>query len=63
MYQNEGYLKPIDDREELKKLMEDSMNVPRVFQVGQILEVNGGWFRVKSVKPKELRLKAIPCPK
>ena len=62
MYQQEGYLKPISD-DEAKELMAESINVPGLFHVGQILEVNGGWFRVKSVKPKELRLKAIPCPR
>jgi len=63
MYQDEGYLKPIYDADELKKLMAEAIAPDRIFHIGQILEVNGGWFRVKSVKAKELRLKAIPRPK
>ena len=30
------------------------------FSVGQIIEINGSKFRVKSVKPDELRLKLLP---
>lgn len=31
-----------------------------IFKVGEILEVKGSHFRVKSIKLKELRLKLLP---
>jgi len=30
------------------------------FRVGEVIEINGSFFRVKSVKPTELRLKLLP---
>jgi uncharacterized Zn finger protein len=30
------------------------------FQVGEILEIRGSKFRVKSIKPTEIRLKLLP---
>ena len=37
--------------------------VPKLFFVGQKLKINNGWFRVKSLKPNEMRLRSIPAPK
>lgn len=30
------------------------------FRVGEIIEIRGSRFRIKSIKPNELRLKLIP---
>jgi len=45
-----------------KEMLEERPNNSGVFFVGQTLEINGAWFRVKACKPQELRLKAIPKP-
>ena len=45
--------------QEMKKLEEKYPNHGGWFHVGQIVEVEGSSFRVKSVKPTELRLKLL----
>ena len=60
----EGRFEMFESEEELKKNMHRLFNeYPRhggVFKVGEVLEIKGSMFRVKSVKPKELRLKLLP---
>ncbi len=36
-------------------------NVPR-FRVGEIVQVNDGWFRIRKITKKDLVLRAIPKP-
>jgi hypothetical protein len=45
--------------QEMKKLEEKYPNHGGWFHVGQIVDVEGSSFRVKSVKPTELRLKLL----
>ena len=42
-----------------KKLEEQYPNHGGWFHVGQIVEVEGSLFRIKSIKPTELRLKLL----
>jgi len=49
--------------EEMKQLLQEKHpNHGGWFREGQIIEINGSLFRVKSVKPTELRLKLLPRP-
>jgi uncharacterized Zn finger protein len=43
-----------------KAMMEKHPNHGGWFQVGEIIEIRGSHFRVKSIKPDELRLKLLP---
>jgi uncharacterized Zn finger protein len=48
------------NRKELQKALEEQY--PQHggwFHVGEILEIHGSFFRVKSVKPHEIRLKLL----
>lgn len=33
-----------------------------VFHVGEIVQVNGGWFRIRKITRKDLVLRGIPAP-
>lgn len=51
----------LNEVEEKKKELETRYpNHGGWFHEGQIIEINGSRFRVKSVKPTELRLKLLP---
>jgi uncharacterized Zn finger protein len=51
-------------KEEKQKLVKDAMEKKypeqRWFRVGDLITINGIRFRIKNVKPTELRLKMLP---
>ena len=51
-------------KEEKQKLIKDTMETKypenRWFRVGDIITINGIRWRVKNIKPTELRLKMLP---
>ncbi len=54
-------LAQVNELEARKKEMEEKYpNHGGWFTVGEIIEIRGSKFRVKSVKPTELRLKLLP---
>jgi hypothetical protein len=58
-------LSPFEQRERLQLAMDDvqpdrSKQGP-VFQVGEILEIRGGRFKVKRIKPNRLYLDSLPA--
>lgn len=46
-----GNFNPLSE-EDVKRLRID-FTTPRVFSVGEVLEIKGSRFRVKAIKPKE----------
>ena len=56
----EGKFVPALDDIELQKLMKKHPNHGGWFTVGEHITIKGSNFRVKSVKPTELRLKLLP---
>jgi hypothetical protein len=65
MYQDNGSMRLLgrDEADELDKQLLNGATIPDcVFRLGQVLEINGAWFKVKSLNPKGMRLKAIPKP-
>ena len=46
--------------EKISKLSEEFPMHGGVFALGEILKLKGSKFRVKSIKPTELRLKLLP---
>ncbi len=32
------------------------------FHVGEVIQINGGWFRVRKITAKDLVLRGIPTP-
>lgn len=60
----EGKFEIFESDKELKEKMHELWNrYPNhggVFKVGEEVELKGSRFRVKSVKPNELRLKLLP---
>ena len=44
----------------MKALEEKHPNHGGWFREGEEIEIKGSWFRVKSVKPTEIRLKLLP---
>jgi len=55
----EGVFKLFTDDKVKKKLFEAYPDHGGVFKVGEIVELRGSKFRIKSIKPKELRLKLL----
>ena len=56
----EGYFHKIESLE--KELQEAKQEFPEhggIFSIGEELEIKGSKFRVKSIKPTELRLKLL----
>ena len=49
-----------DSKEAIKKLVKQYPNHGGWFRVGEEVELKGSRFRVKAVKPTELRLKLLP---
>lgn len=55
----EGEFKQFMLEEEKERLLKEHPNHGGVFRVGEELTIKGSLFRVKSIKPKELRLKLL----
>lgn len=47
-------------KKEIKRMKEENPNHGGVFRKGEILQIKGSRFRVKTISPKELRLKLLP---
>lgn len=54
-----GKLVEFNDAIELQKLQKKHPNHGGWFTVGEELEIRGSQFRIKSVKPTEIRLKLL----
>ena len=61
MDDGQGNFIPLKDEE--AKREQDRGNAGRIFRVGEVVKIKDSTFRVKSIKPKELRLKLLPDPK
>jgi len=59
----EGKLAPFKTEEELIDLQNKHPHHGGWFHVGEIIRIKGSIFRIKSVKPTELRLKLLPKKK
>jgi uncharacterized Zn finger protein len=55
-----GKFKEFQAMEELENLKQEFPKHGGIFKVGEIVELKGSRFRVKSIKPTELRLKLLP---
>lgn len=55
-----GSLIPFNEPDDEKALQEQYPLHGGTFRVGETVELKGSKFRVKSIKPKELRLKLLP---
>lgn len=60
MDSGKGNFVPFDVPSDLAALKEQYPLHGGTFKVGEIVELKGSKFRVKSIKPKELRLKLLP---
>lgn len=60
MDDGQGNLIPFQDAEELHILQKENPLHGGWFRVGEEVELKGSRFRVKAVKPTELRLKLLP---
>jgi uncharacterized Zn finger protein len=47
-------------QEKINKMEADNPDHGGWFRVGEVVELKGSRFRVKSIKPTELRLKLLP---
>ena len=60
MDSGEGRFEPIEDfQKDIEKLIEKFPKHGGIFKVGELIEIRGSQFRVKSIKPTELRLKLL----
>ena len=59
MDDGKGNLVPFETAEELAKLQRDNPLHGGWFRVGEVVELKGSRFRIKAVKPTELRLKLL----
>ena len=55
-----GHFEMGDTIEELEEKAKGMTGRGGIFTVGEEIELKGSQFRVKSIKPKELRLKLLP---
>ena len=55
-----GNFRPLSDKEAMQE--EGGPNIGRIFRVGEVVKIKDSTFRVKSIKPQELRLKLLPDP-
>ena len=55
-----GEFRTFFEAEELDDLKSEFPHHGGVFKVGETVELKGSRFRVKSIKPTELRLKLLP---
>lgn len=63
MYQDDGSMRALDQATAAQLIeREGEPTDSRIFHVGEVLKIKGGWFRVQSIKPNGLRLKAIRKP-
>jgi hypothetical protein len=65
MWQDDGTMRLMTALEEKKMkdtLREGNALPDRIFQIGEVLEVRGAWFRVQSINPRGMRLKAVRKP-
>jgi uncharacterized Zn finger protein len=60
MDSGEGKLKKYEGLEELHDLQKKYPNHGGTFHVGEIITLKSSKFRIKSIKPRELRLKLLP---
>jgi len=58
----EGYFEVADNIQELEEKARELVGHGGIFTVGEEVELKGSLFRVKRVKPKELRLKLLKRP-
>ena len=54
-----GYFEMRNDLQELEKMAKRITNSGDNFTVGEKVELKGSLFRIKSIKPNELRLKLL----
>ena len=59
----EGKFVPADSKSQLRRLQYQYPKHGGWFTVGEQIEIRGSLFRIKSVKPTELRLKLLPKEK
>ena len=59
MDSGQGGFEKFDEMKELLDLKKQYPNHGGIFKVGELLELKGSKFRVKSIKPTELRLKLL----
>ena len=60
MDSGEGKLVPFETEQELSDLQKKYPQHGGWFHVGEIVTLKGSRFQIKSVKPKEIRLKILP---
>jgi len=63
MDDGKGKLIPFKTEEELIDLQKENPHHGGWFHVGEIIRIKDSIFRIKSVKPTELRLKLLPKKK
>jgi len=56
----EGRFKELKTLEELRSMQEEYPLHGGVFTKGEIVELKGSRFKIKTISPKELRLKLLP---
>ena len=54
-----GEFKYFETLEELEKAKPEFQDHGGTFRVGEEIEIRGSRFRIKSIKPKEIRLKLL----
>ena len=54
-----GYFEMGNDLQELEEMAKRITNSGGIFTVGEKVELRGSLFRIKSIKPNELRLKLL----
>lgn len=60
MDSGEGRFEQFDREEELAELQESYPLHGGVFCKGEVVELKGSKFKIKTISPKELRLKLLP---
>lgn len=58
-----GHFKMLDGIQELEERTRGMARHGGIFTVGEEIELKGSRFRIKSIKPNELRLKLLPLKK
>jgi uncharacterized Zn finger protein len=58
-----GYFEKLENlKEEFNNLKQKHPNHGGIFKVGEKIELKGSIFKIKSIKPTELRLKLLKRP-
>ena len=60
MDDGKGRFIEFEEKAELDRLKEEYPMHGGVFQKGEIVELKGSRFKIKTISPKELRLKLLP---